>query len=150
MPGDRSVMNRPVGPIPTRTDYAVRALATLAAFAPASVKAQALAETHHIPLSYLYDVLADLRRSELVHSQRGIDGGFTLTRAPAKITLGDVVRALDGAPGSGPPLRRRNDSPDGLAARLQELWMAADTATMRVWDGVTLADLIRDQGAGGC
>ncbi|MBB5868821.1 Rrf2 family protein [Allocatelliglobosispora scoriae] len=139
-------MIRQVGPIPVRTDYAVRALATLAAHAPASVKAQLLAETHHIPLSYLYDVLSDLRRSELVHSQRGTDGGFTLTRAPSEITLGDVVRALDGAPGSGPPLRQRNESPDGLALRLQELWTAADTATMRVWDGVTLADLTGDRG----
>jgi len=127
--------------MPTRTAYAVRALTTLAHAIPASVKAQVLAETHHPPLPYLYDVLGDLRRGDLVRSQRGMDGGYILTRPPTQITLGDIVRVLDGpATGTTAPVARR--AFDQLATRLRELWVAADNATLRVLDEVTLADLI--------
>jgi Rrf2 family protein len=119
-------------PIPKRIEYSIRALVALAAAEPATVNARVLADTEEIPAGYLYDVLADLRRVELVQARRGGHGGYSLARPAAQITLGTVVRLLDGAPTEGP-------SRD----RLQELWDAANQAGLRLLDDVTLADIAR-------
>ncbi|NUR74373.1 MAG: Rrf2 family transcriptional regulator [Hamadaea sp.] len=123
--------------MPARIVYAVRAAAALAAAAPATIKAQALAEAHDIPLAYLYELLTALRRAGLVHTQRGSDGGYGLHRPPDQVTLGDIVRALDGpAAYAATPVAAST-----VDERLYQLWRSADHATMRVLDEVTLADL---------
>jgi Rrf2 family protein len=126
-------------PIPKRIEYSIRALVALAAAEPATVNARVLADTEEIPAGYLYDVLADLRRVELVQARRGGHGGYSLARPAAQITLGTVVRLLDGAPTEG---LARSRPPDGVARdRLQQLWDAANQAGLRLLDDVTLADI---------
>jgi Rrf2 family protein len=132
-------------PIPARTEYALRAALALAAAQPATVKARVLADTQHIPPTYLYDVLADLRRADLVYVNQGQAGGYALTRPASSITIGQVLRLLHGEAGtSGRPAEQPGDSA-GLVHRLHQVWGAADTATRRVLDGVTLADIVADQ-----
>ena len=122
-------------PIPKRIEYSIRALVALAAAEPATVNARVLADTEEIPAGYLYDVLADLRRVELVQARRGGRGGYSLARPAAQITLGTVVRLLDGPAGG---------DADGVARdRLQQLWEAANQAGLRLLDDVTLADIAR-------
>jgi Rrf2 family protein len=116
--------------IPKRIEYSVRALAAIAHAEPATVNARLVADTVHIPPAYLYGVLSDLRRAELVYVVRGSQGGYTLARPAREITLGEVVRRLDGAP----PFAATGD-------RLDELWEAAAEASLHLLDGVTLADL---------
>jgi Rrf2 family protein len=126
-------------PIPKRIEYSIRALVALAAAEPATVNARVLADTEEIPAGYLYDVLADLRRVELVQARRGGHGGYSLARPAAQITVGTVVRLLDGAPTEG---LARSRPPDGVARdRLQQLWDAANQAGLRLLDDVTLADI---------
>ncbi|WP_051367326.1 RrF2 family transcriptional regulator [Hamadaea tsunoensis] len=122
--------------LPARVDYAVRALLGLARSAPAPAKAATLARDAGIPRPYLYDVLAELRRANLVRAQRGHYGGYALSRPPDQITLADVRRVLDPP---GPPAPRRADP---LGERLSTLWGAADDATLRVLDEVSIADLL--------
>jgi Rrf2 family protein len=128
--------------IPARLEYAVRALMALAVAEPGTVSAHTLAQRQHIPLGYLYDVLAELRRADLVYARRGAVGGYALALPPGEIRLGDVVRVLDatGAP-NGSPLPQYADG-DELSARLGRIWLAAEQATRRVFDEVTLADLM--------
>jgi Rrf2 family protein len=126
-----------------RTTYAIRALADLALAAPRPVSGRDLAESNHIPPSYLYQVLANLRRGRLISSYRGHGGGFYLTRPAASITLADVIRTLGGpASGNVAFTAHHVSAGDHVARRLQKLWATAGNATMLILEGVSLADLI--------
>jgi Rrf2 family protein len=118
-----------------RLEYSLRALVGLASAEPATVNARVLADTQDIPHGYLYDVLADLRRAELVQVLRGSHGGYTLTRPASEIRIGTVVRLLEGEPFDLPG----GDDPTGR--RLRELWADANRAGLQKLDDVTLADI---------
>ncbi len=128
--------------IPARLEYAVRALLALAVAEPDTVSAHTLAQQQRIPLGYLYDVLAELRRADLVYARRGAVGGYALALPAGQIRLGDVVRILDaGAAPAGAP-SPTSGAGDELTARLGAIWLAAEQATRRVFDEVTIADLM--------
>ncbi|KKK04747.1 Rrf2 family transcriptional regulator [Micromonospora sp. HK10] len=108
------------------------------------VKAGSLAESQHIPLSFLQGILLDLRRAGLLHSHRGTEGGYALTRPAGEISVGDVLRAVGGALTSvrGLPLDRAGYH--GVATGLHDVWLAVDGAIAQVVDRTTLADLLAD------
>jgi len=81
--------------IPAKTDYAIRALLTLAA-SDVSVSAEHLAQEQDLPAKFLGAILSDLRRGGLVSSQRGPEGGFKLARDADQISIADVVRVVSG------------------------------------------------------
>ena len=77
--------------------YAVRALFDIAFYnegRPTQVKD--IAERQNIPPRFLEQIFQDLKRSGLVGSKRGPQGGYSLARRAQEIRLGDVVRALEG------------------------------------------------------
>jgi Rrf2 family protein len=78
-----------------RADYALRAAIELAA-AQGHVTAEQLAHAQNIPGKFLETILTHLRRSNIVRSQRGPDGGFWLARPASEISLADIIRAIDG------------------------------------------------------
>src|SRR6478735_8953849 len=82
--------------INARAEYALRAMAALAAAAPERVSLTEIAQVHELPRPFLEQILADLRRARLVASWRGPQGGYALARPAAQITLGAVIRAVDG------------------------------------------------------
>jgi Rrf2 family protein len=83
--------------ITSSIEYATRLMATLArAYGQAPLPAERLAETDNVPADYVSQILVKLRRAGLVNSHRGSSGGYALSRPPAEITLGQVVRAVDG------------------------------------------------------
>jgi len=132
--------------ISERVDNAVRAMAELAARTAESpgeaVKAEAISTHQDISLKYLLDILRDLKRAELVRSKRGPDGGFTLSRPAAEISLADVFRAID-----GPLADVHDESLRGLeypapAQALPEVWMAIRGSLRSVLETVTVADLV--------
>jgi Rrf2 family protein len=127
--------------VSARTDYAVRAMVSVAAEHPRLVKAAALATAQDIPLSFLHSILLDLRRAGLLYSQRGVDGGYQLTRPAAEITVGDVVRAIGGALTSVRGLPTGTTSYQGAATGLRDVWVAVEAAIEGVVDHTTLAEL---------
>ena len=82
--------------VSAKVDYAIRAAIELALAAPEQVKGERLAAAQAIPHKFLENILVDLRHGGLVASQRGADGGYRLARAPAEITVADVIRAVEG------------------------------------------------------
>jgi len=83
--------------ITSSIEYATRLMTTLArAHGQAPLPAERLAESDNVPSDYVSQILVKLRRAGLVVSQRGSAGGYALSRPPAEITLGQVVRAVDG------------------------------------------------------
>ncbi|GAB4086659.1 RrF2 family transcriptional regulator [Myceligenerans cantabricum] len=131
--------------ISARADYAVRAAAELAAADHhAPVRAEALASAQGIPYRFLEGILSDLRRDGLVVSQRGAGGGYRLARSPEKVTIADVIRAVD-----GPLVFVRGTRPSDLeyqgpAAQLLQVWVALRANVRIVLEEVTLAALVSD------
>jgi Rrf2 family transcriptional regulator, nitric oxide-sensitive transcriptional repressor len=91
------------------TEYALRAVVWLAANPEKPLTALQIAEATRVPAGYLAKVLQGLSRAGLLHSQRGLGGGFTLARSPNSLTMWEVVQAVD-------PLRRIRECPLGFEA----------------------------------
>lgn len=127
--------------VSARTDYAVRAMLAITAEHPRLVKAAGLAAVQDIPLSFLQGILLDLRRAGLLHSHRGVDGGYALARPADEITVGDVVRAVGGALTTVRGLPTATTSYHGAATGLRDVWVAVEEAIEGVVDHRTLAQL---------
>ncbi len=128
--------------ISAKADYAVRAMVELAAAAPDTpVKAEALAAAQSIPVKFLENILAALRRAGLVTTRRGMAGGYLLSRDAADIALAEVLRAVDGPLAAVQGVRPNELSYAGSAARLPEVWVAVRASLRDVLEHVSLADV---------
>ncbi len=80
-----------------KAEYALRALTCLGApGAPPVLSIRQIAGQENIPKKFLEQVLLALKKAGLVHSSRGKAGGYTLQTAPAQVTLGDIIQAVEG------------------------------------------------------
>ncbi len=80
-----------------KAEYAIRALTCLGApGAPPVLSIQEIAGQANIPKKFLEQVLLALKKAGLVHSSRGKAGGYTLQAAPDRVTLGDIIQAVEG------------------------------------------------------
>ncbi|MFU8854270.1 RrF2 family transcriptional regulator [Micromonospora sp. SL1-18] len=134
-----------------RVDYALRAAAELAAVGAVvvgaaggrsrPVTAEQIARAQDIPPKFLESILLQLRRSGIVHAQRGPEGGYWLARPAAEISLAEVIRVID-----GPLAHVRGQRPEqlgyqGAARALQEVWIALRASEREILELVTLADV---------
>jgi Rrf2 family cysteine metabolism transcriptional repressor len=88
--------------ITTKSPYALRALAELArSGAGAPVPIGELARRRDLPVQFLEQLFAVLRRAGVLRSQRGVKGGYSFAREPAGVTVLEVVELLDGPLGAG-------------------------------------------------
>jgi Rrf2 family protein len=127
--------------ISARADYAVRAAVELAAAGEGPMKGEAIAQAQGIPLKFLENILGDLRHAGIVRSQRGADGGYWLARPADRISVADVIRAVEGPLASvrgGPP---EEVAYDGAAESLARVWIAVRASLRSVVERVTLADV---------
>lgn len=81
-----------------RTEYGLIALVHMVDRGGEPISVRELCERNPLPKRVMAEVLKDLGRSGLVESHRGATGGYSLSRAPESITLGEVISALEGAP----------------------------------------------------
>ena len=79
-----------------KSPYALKALAELGRSGPGPVPIGELARRRDIPVQFLEQLFAALRRAGLLNSQRGVKGGYTFARPPNEITVLEVVELLDG------------------------------------------------------
>lgn len=129
-----------------KAKYALRALCALASEPQALQPARALAVAARVPEKFLETILVDLRDAGLVRSRRGLAGGHTLAREPASITVGDVIRAIDGPLA---PLRCASvtayqpcaDCPDPDACAVRAVMVEVRNAISSVLDRRSLAEL---------
>jgi Rrf2 family protein len=128
--------------ISAKTDYAVRALLSLAAREPNLTKVDAVVSEQRLPRKFVEAILGELRRAGLVRSQRGADGGYALARPAAEITIGAVIRAVDGPLAEIRGLRAHETEYSNVAEHLPELWVAVRSALRGVLDEVSLAQLL--------
>jgi Rrf2 family protein len=131
--------------VSAKTDYAVRALLELAVAGDGPVKGERLAEAQAIPLKFLENILTDLRHAGIIRAQRGAEGGYWLARDPATVTVGEVIRAVD-----GPLASVRGEAPEdvaynGAAEHLRTVWVALRASMRSVVDEITLEDVVSDR-----
>ncbi len=94
-----------------------------------------------IPLSFLENILNQLKSAGVVRSQRGPEGGWWLLRAPDELTVADVIRAVEGPLASVRGERPEHLAYDGSAESLQDVWIALRANIRGVLEHVTLADI---------
>jgi Rrf2 family cysteine metabolism transcriptional repressor len=83
--------------VSTRAHYGLRAMTELAAaYEQGLMPLSEIARSEQLPLAYLEQLIAELRRAGLVEGIRGVHGGYRLARHPDKITIGDIYRVLEG------------------------------------------------------
>ena len=128
--------------ISAKTDYAIRALLSLAEREPELVKVDTIVREQGLPRKFVEAILGELRRAQLVRSQRGADGGYALARPAAEITIGAVIRAVDGPLAEVRGLRPHETTYAGVAQHLPDLWVAVRSSLRRVLDEVTLSQLL--------
>ena len=101
-----------------------------------------ISEAESLPPAYLEQIMASLRRAELVGGTRGARGGYVLSRSPEQVTLTDLITALEGpillseCPG-GPSCCA---SPD--ACEVSEVFSAGEAALHEVYDNIRLSDMV--------
>lgn len=121
-------------------EYALRAVASLAAKQPGASSANELAGQTNIPRRYLHRVLQDLIESELVRSRPGPGGGYELVEEADKVTILDVINAVD-------PIERIRSCPLGLPSHtdlcpLHKELDQAYAATEAAFRNVTIRQLL--------
>ncbi len=117
-------------------------MAELACSPERPLKAEDIAGRQDIPVRFLFVVLSDLRQARLVRGVRGPDGGYSLTRPPAEITLADAIRAMDGPLVSVRDLKLTGLEYQGAAAPMPDVWRAVRTSLRQVLESTTLAHLV--------
>ncbi|MFG3340684.1 RrF2 family transcriptional regulator [Glycomyces sp. NPDC048151] len=128
--------------VSARAEYAVRIALALASDYPDTRSAGSIAAVQSLPRKFAEVILSDLRRADLVHSVRGIEGGYRLARPPEAIAVAEVLRAADGPLAEVRGKRPESTSYEGAAANLPRLWIAGRAAVRSVFDEVTLAQAL--------
>jgi Rrf2 family protein len=107
----------------------------------AALRVEDLASGQGVPANYLVQILIELKAQGIAKSVRGKEGGYLLARAPAEISLGDVLRAVHGEVFDTPALSDPNCAPE-----LRGAWQRLKDAMDKAAAGITFQQLL-DEGA---
>ena len=119
-------------------EYALQAIFDLANQRQGEpVRIADIARRQKIPQKFLELILASLKQGGFVESRRGAEGGYLLARAPETLTVGEVIRHVDGAAQARGRSRRKTENP------FTDMWNQVDQAVSGVVDKTTFSDLLR-------
>lgn len=131
-----------------RAHYGLRAMTELAkAYGHGPLSLAEIAEAEHLPVGYLEQLAMPLRRAGLIEGTRGAHGGYRLAKSPRDLTVGEVVRALEGE--VAPVECLTIDYAAGACLRevdcmSRPVWQRLKDTIDQVLDSTTLADLSND------
>ena len=141
----------------TKSRYALRLMAELARYAPGTtVSLKEISERQNLSLKYLEQIVTPLARMGLVKSERGSQGGYRLTKAPADYTAGEILRAIEGSVAPIPCLgSETNECPMSDQCFTLPFWAGLDDVINQYIDSVTLEQLAQSlpavkEGCGCC
>lgn len=121
--------------ISVKGEYALLALFDLAEhFSSEPVKIASIARRWKIPQKFLELILAGLKQGGFVESRRGAEGGYLLARPPASITVGEVLRYIEGPKATKGS--RKEEDPFGL------MWADVERSVSSVIDNTSFASLV--------
>jgi len=128
-----------------QTDYALRALVYLATRPGLVVNAGEIAANEDIPLDFLLKILQKFVKTGLVASHRGAQGGFSLAKDPAEITVLEIVENMQGKIAMNRCLLGKDGCPNGPRCPLKKSWIALEEKLVNYLAGITLQDLVQEQ-----
>ncbi len=134
--------------VSSKCQYALRAMFELAKrYWAGPVKVYEIAESQAIPARFLEQILNQLRQGGFVESRRGAHGGYLLSTSPAMITVGEIIRFIDGP--IAPVQCIAGDYADNCPLYGQcafiSLWTRARDAINNVYNRTTLQDLVDEE-----
>ncbi len=124
--------------ISLKGEYALQAIFDLAS-QPAGepVRIADIARRQKIPQKFLEIILVGLKQAGFVESRRGAEGGYLLARAAESLTVGEVLRSIEGTGQGRSRSRRKTETP------FTEMWRQVDCAVSEIVDKTTFAGLLR-------
>lgn len=138
--------------VSTRGEYGVRAMVALARhYGGGPMSITEIAKVSSVPAAYLEQLIAPLRRAELVSSKRGAHGGYVLARSPELVRVGDVYRVMEGPVA---PMDCVSEDDEAQICPLIEgcetrpIWLKVRDSIVEALDSTTLADLIHSESPG--
>ncbi len=137
--------------ISQKCQYALRAVFELAKrHGQGLVKIGEIAYAQAIPLRFLEVILSQLKQAGFLTSRRGAEGGYALLRSPASLTVGEVIRSVEGPPNvvectMGPSAE---ECPMRGTCVFEPMWRKVEEAIAEVYDGTTFKDLIEQEAIG--
>ena len=128
--------------ISTKGRYGTRAALELSLrYGTGPVMVREIAENQGISERYLEQILNTLRTSKLVNSTRGARGGYELSKAPSEITIGDIIRSLEG-PLDVVSCTGDHDCEKEMECATYYVWKEIKDAIEKVLDSITLKELV--------
>jgi Rrf2 family protein len=125
--------------ISVKGEYALQAILDLASQRPGEpVRIADIARRQKIPQKFLELILAGLKQAGFVESRRGAEGGYLLARPAESLTVGEVLRSIEGTGQGRSRSRPKTETP------FTEMWRQVDCAVSEVIDKTTFAGLLRD------
>ncbi|MFW6189562.1 MAG: RrF2 family transcriptional regulator [Planctomycetota bacterium] len=134
--------------ISQKCQYAVRAIFELAKhYGHGPVKIAEVAEAQSIPVRFLEVILSQLKQGDFVESRRGKRGGYLLALPPEAVTVGDVIRFVEGPFGPVECVTGEADRDCPLHERcvFLPMWRRAREAVSEVYDSTTFRDLLDEE-----
>ena len=131
--------------ISQKCQYALRALFELAKhYGQGPVKIAEIAEVQAIPVRFLEVILSQLKQGGFVESRRGNEGGYLLLRAPHRVTVGEVIRFVEGPVGPVACVEEglESDCPLHDSCVFLGLWEKVQEAISEIYDSTTLQELV--------
>jgi len=130
----------------TRGRYGIKAMVDLAVkYGKGPVSASSLASLQGVSLPYLEQLIASLRRAKLIDSVRGAQGGYTLAREPSSITVGEILRALEGSTTLIDCVGYENSNCDNACTcSARPLWLKLQNGINTVLNETTIKDMADD------
>ena len=131
-------------------DYALKAVLDLALhYSSELITSQDIAKRIDAPIKFLEQILLELRKGGFIQSRRGNVGGYLLSRDPSKITVGDVVRHIDGPIEPIACLQEKySNCADISKCVFKKLWNRVYVASAGIVDSVTFEDLVTEVNLG--
>jgi Rrf2 family protein len=135
--------NEPVK-ISAKVDYALQAVVEIAASTEKEtlISAEEISQRRDIPEKFLEGILTLLRKSGVVNSYRGPSGGYELAKAAEKISVAEIIRAMD-----GPLAAVRGYAPEEIeysdtVKHVFDVWIATRVALRNVLENISIADIL--------
>jgi Rrf2 family protein len=129
--------------ITQKSKYALRATLELSLrYGHGPISISEIAKAQAIPARFLEAILAQLKRAALVESRRGNEGGYVLARPPSHISVGDVLRVVQGAL-ADPEVTNRGQhaTPQAFQTVFGPIWESAVRASSSIYDGASFQTL---------
>lgn len=134
--------------VSTRSQYGLRAMVCLAKAHREICPLRVIAKKEGLSFDYLEKIIAKLVKAKLIKTKKGAKGGYSLTRNPSRIKIGEIIRALEGKDGLVSCITDKGVKsvacPMSKECLARNFWVKIQKSLNSTLNSITLADLIKD------